>query len=48
MRQLGGSRGLNLILVMAAGDGIVYFELQKGTMTGKIVCVHQGSANPGL
>lgn len=36
VRQLGGQRGpnLNLVMAIASGAGVVYYELRRGTMTG--------------
>lgn len=36
VRQIGGQRGpnLNLVMAIASGAGVVYYELQRGTMTG--------------
>ncbi len=37
VRQIGGQRGpnLNLVMAVASGAGVVYYELQRGTMTGQ-------------
>lgn len=38
VRHIHGNRGpnLNLVAAVASGIGVVYFELQRGTMTGKV------------
>ena len=37
VRQIGGQRGpnLNLVMAIATGAGVIYYELQRGTMTGE-------------